>query len=127
MCPGGFIVPAASGPEQIVVNGMSPSNRGSRWSNSGMVVEIRPEDLENEELRMKNEEILSPSDNSSFGSTASILHSSLSMLSFQEHLERLCWQQGNRRQTAPAQRMADFVNRTAASVPTCPRRRTPPA
>ena len=49
MCPGGFIVPAASGPEQIVVNGMSPSNRGSRWSNSGMVVEIRPEDLENEE------------------------------------------------------------------------------
>ena len=111
MCPGGFIVPAASGPEQIVVNGMSPSNRGSRWSNSGMVVEIRPEDLENEELRMKNEEILSPSDNSSFGSTASILHSSLNMLFFQEHLERLCWQQGNRRQTAPAQRMADFVNR----------------
>ena len=111
MCPGGFIVPAASGPEQIVVNGMSPSNRGSRWSNSGMVVEIRPEDLENEELRMKNEEILSPSDNSSFGSTASILHSSLNMLFFQEHLERLCRQQGNRRQTAPAQRMADFVNR----------------
>ena len=89
MCPGGFIVPAASGPEQIVVNGMSPSNRGSRWSNSGMVVEIRPEDLPQ----------------------SSILHSPLSMLSFQEHLERLCWQQGNRRQTAPAQRMADFVNR----------------
>lgn len=111
MCPGGFIVPAASGPEQIVVNGMSPSNRGSRWSNSGMVVEIRPEDLENEELRMKNEELLGDDRNSSFGSTASILHSSLNMLSFQEHLERLCWQQGNRRQTAPAQRMADFVNR----------------
>ena len=34
MCPGGFIVPAASGPEQVVVNGMSPANRGSRWSNS---------------------------------------------------------------------------------------------
>ena len=111
MCPGGFIVPAASGPEQIVVNGMSPSNRGSRWSNSGMVVEIRPEDLENEELRMKNEELLGDDRNSSFGSAASILHSSLNMLSFQEHLERLCWQQGNRRQTAPAQRMADFVNR----------------
>lgn len=45
MCPGGFIVPAASGPEQVVVNGMSPSNRGSRWSNSGMVVEIQPEDI----------------------------------------------------------------------------------
>ena len=40
MCPGGFVVPAASGPRQIVVNGMSPSNRGSRWSNSGMVVEL---------------------------------------------------------------------------------------
>ena len=40
MCPGGFVVPAASGPHQVVVNGMSPSNRGSRWANSGMVVEI---------------------------------------------------------------------------------------
>lgn len=106
MCPGGFIVPAASGPEQIVVNGMSPSNRGSRWSNSGMVVEIRPEDLKNEELwgneerRMKNEELLVGNGNST-----------LNMLFFQEYLEHLCWQQGNRKQTAPAQRMADFVNR----------------
>lgn len=106
MCPGGFIVPAASGPEQIVVNGMSPSNRGSRWSNSGMVVEIRPEDLENEELwgneelRIKNEELLVGNGNST-----------LNMLFFQEYLEHLCWQQGNRKQTAPAQRMADFVNR----------------
>ena len=46
MCPGGFVVPAASGPNQIVVNGMSPSNRGSVWANSGMVVEIRPEDID---------------------------------------------------------------------------------
>ena len=98
MCPGGFIVPAASGPEQIVVNGMSPSNRGSRWSNSGMVVEIRPEDLP--QLRMENGEWKMNDE-----------HAPLRMLSFQEHLERLCWQQGNRRQTAPAQRMADFVNR----------------
>ena len=45
MCPGGFVVPAASGPHQLVVNGMSPSNRGTKWSNSGMVVETRPEDL----------------------------------------------------------------------------------
>ena len=45
MCPGGFVVPAASGPEQIVVNGMSPSNRGSVWANSGMVVELQPEDF----------------------------------------------------------------------------------
>ena len=105
MCPGGFIVPAASGPEQIVVNGMSPSNRGSRWSNSGMVVEIRPEDLQ--QLKTGNGEWEMNDEDSQF----STLNSPLSMLSFQEHLERLCWQQGNRRQTAPAQRMADFVNR----------------
>ena len=51
MCPGGFVVPAASGPHQIVVNGMSPSNRGGRWSNSGMVVELHPEDLGNPDMQ----------------------------------------------------------------------------
>nr|WP_302830309.1 FAD-binding protein [uncultured Bacteroides sp.] len=103
MCPGGFVVPAASGPQQIVVNGMSPSNRGSRWSNSGMVVELRPEDLENEELRMTSEEWAAH--NASNG------NSSLKMMFFQEYLERLCWQQGNMKQTAPAQRMADFTKK----------------
>ncbi len=84
MCPGGFVIPAATGKQQIVVNGMSPSNRGGRWSNSGMVVEIRPEDIGgNDPLRMMN---------------------------WQEGIERDCWQQGNMRQTAPAQRMADFAN-----------------
>ena len=106
MCPGGFVVPAASGPEQIVVNGMSPSSRGSKWSNSGMVVELRPEDLENEELIMTNEELPSGRD-----SSLSTLHSSLKMMAFQERLERLTWQQGNMRQTAPAQRMVDFVHK----------------
>lgn len=50
------MVPAASGPEQLVVNGMSPSNRGGRWSNSGMVVELRPEDIGagNDPLAMMN-------------------------------------------------------------------------
>ena len=62
MCPGGFVVPAANGPHQIVVNGMSPSNRGSKWSNSGMVVEIRPEDLAENNLfyrriKTKSEEL----------------------------------------------------------------------
>lgn len=85
MCPGGFVVPAASGPQQIVVNGMSPSNRGSRWSNSGMVVELRPEDVEGDEV--------------------------LKMMNYQEELERLSWQQGNMKQTAPAQRMADFTKK----------------
>lgn len=89
MCPGGFVIPAASGPQQIVVNGMSPCNRGSRWSNSGMVVEIRPEDVE------KDESSPSPP--------------ALKMMRFQENLERLCWQQGNMKQTAPAQRMVDFT------------------
>ncbi len=95
MCPGGFVVPAASGPEQLVVNGMSPSNRGSRWSNSGMVVEIRPEDL-----RKKDLDILTDAPNST-----------LCMMNFQEQLEKLCWQQGNFKQTAPAQRMYDFVKK----------------
>lgn len=98
MCPGGAVVPAASGPEQIVVNGMSASHRGSRWSNSGMVVEIRPEDIPS----INNEQL------------ASLQHStsdSLAMLHLQEELERQCWMQGNRRQTAPAQRMVDFTRK----------------
>lgn len=90
MCPGGFVVPAASGPEQLVVNGMSPSNRGSRWSNSGMVVELRPEDMP--ALGVEGDDVLR------------VMH-------FQEELERMCWQQGNRKQTAPAQRMADFCDK----------------
>lgn len=100
MCPGGFVVPAASGPEQLVVNGMSPSNRGSKWSNSGMVVELHPEDLSETSLVafMKTE-----------GREAST-DDPLAMLNFQEALERQCWLNGNRMQTAPAQRMVDFVN-----------------
>ena len=92
MCPGGFVVPAASGPEQVVVNGMSPSNRNGRWSNSGMVVEIRPED----------EAHVLPQNETQDGV--------LSMMLLQEELERQCWLQANRLQTAPAQRMTDFVN-----------------
>ena len=100
MCPGGFVIPAATGKEQIVVNGMSPASRGTAWSNSGMVVEVRPEDLF--------------SSKDSCGAVAnsplSTLHSPLRVMHFQEELEKICWQQGNMRQTAPAQRMADFVN-----------------
>ena len=99
MCPGGFVVPAASGPEQVVVNGMSPSNRGSRWSNSGMVVELHPEDLDQKELRIEGAKSLGQ------------IPEQLRMLHFQEELERLCWLQGGRKQTAPAQRMADFCHR----------------
>ena len=97
MCPGGIVVPAASGPEQIVVNGMSPSQRNSPWSNSGMVVELHAEDLADPTLLEKG--------------TIQDLKSPLAMMEFQEYLERIAWIQGNRRQTAPAQRMTDFVNR----------------
>ena len=102
MCPGGFVIPAATGPEQIVVNGMSPSNRGTRWSNSGMVVEVHPEDL------AEIERGGTAADNSHTDEAQGM--DPLCMMHFQEHLEKDCWQQGNRKQTAPAQRMADFVN-----------------
>ncbi len=103
MCPGGFIIPAATGPEQIVVNGMSPSNRGTRWSNSGMVVEVHPEDLAEIERGGT-----AAADNDHTDAAQGM--DPLSMMRFQEQLEKNCWQQGNRKQTAPAQRMADFVN-----------------
>ena len=98
MCPGGFVVPAASGPEQVVVNGMSPSNRGSKWSNSGMVVEIRPEDTEVDQWLVAN-------------GKADKVESVLKLMHFQEELERQSWLQGGMKQTAPAQRMVDFTNR----------------
>ncbi len=92
MCPGGFVIPAATGKEQIVVNGMSPSNRGTEWSNSGMVVELRPEDISGDSV--------------------------LRVMEYQERLERECWRQGNCQQTAPAQRMEDFVRgRMSSNLP----------
>ncbi len=117
MCPGGFVIPAATGPQQIVVNGMSPSNRGTKWSNSGMVVEIRPEDVKG---MMPSEahgggEVPAGAGALSDGSVGAAggdvgNDGLLDVMRFQQWLERLCWQQGNMRQTAPAQRMADFVN-----------------
>lgn len=83
MCPGGIIIPAVSDQGQLVVNGMSPSNRGSRWANSGMVVEILPEDI--------------PGDDP------------LRLMRYQEGIERAFWQDASRTLNAPAQRMTDFV------------------
>ena len=94
MCPGGFVIPAATDRQQIVVNGMSPASRGTVWSNSGMVVEIQPFD----DLTISQSDDMEP------------VPDSLKVMRFQEELERMCWQQGNMQQTAPAQRMADFVN-----------------
>ena len=109
MCPGGFVIPAATGPEQLVVNGMSPSNRGTAWSNSGMVVETHPEDVapfvKDHQAVLEEIELRRQEDSSLFTP-----HSSLQMMYFQEILEKQCWQQGNMKQTAPSQRMTDFVN-----------------
>ena len=111
MCPGGFVIPAATDKEQIVVNGMSPANRGTRWSNSGMVVEVRPEDLGSERLELRSESYdYLYGEDSNHTSYFSPLTSQLKVMAFQEQLERLCWQQGNMKQTAPSQRMSDFVN-----------------
>lgn len=86
MCPGGFIIPAASAPGQMVVNGMSPSSRGTRWANSGMVVEVLPEDIPGD-----------PTENP------------LKMMQFQEDIERRFFEEGDGSQNAPAQRMKDFT------------------
>lgn len=87
MCPGGVIVPAASAPGQLVVNGMSPSHRNTHWANSGMVVEVRLEDL--------------PAQYAQFGP--------LAMMHFQADMERTCFEQAGCSQVAGAQRMKDFV------------------
>ncbi len=95
MCPGGFIVPSATSQEEVVVNGMSPSERNSPYANSGMVVEIRPEDL------------LKYSD-----------HGEMAGLEFQKELELAAWINGGRTQRAPAQRLMDFVSgRVSSSLP----------
>jgi len=95
MCPGGFIVPSATSQEEVVVNGMSPSGRNSPYANSGIVVEIEPEDL---------------AKYSSFGELAGI--------EFQKELEREAWKNGGHTQRAPAQLLADFVNGdNSASLP----------
>lgn len=87
MCPGGYIIPAASAPGQVVVNGMSPANRGTRWANSGMVVEVLPEDIPNE-----------PGEDAA-----------LKMMRFQERIEKAFFEASECTQRAPAQRMTDFV------------------
>ena len=96
MCPGGFIIPAASAPGQLVVNGMSPSGRTSPYANSGIVTEVRPEDFAH--LRAKWGE--------------------LAGLRFQQEFEERARRFGGERQIAPAQRVADFVaGRASGTLP----------
>jgi len=87
MCPGGFIVPAATANGEVVVNGMSPSKRNNPFANSGIVVEI---DAEKDLFKYEK-----------FGS--------LKGLQFQKDLEKLAYNAGGRSQVAPAQRLTDFV------------------
>jgi uncharacterized protein len=89
MCPGGFIVPAATENDEIVVNGMSLARRDSPFANSGIVVTVEPED------------------------TASLQpeHGALAGMAFQRELETVAKQAGGGGQIAPAQRAIDFVNR----------------
>ena len=116
MCPGGTVVPAASGPEQLVVNGMSASTRNSPWSNSGMVVELHADDLADRTL-------LDDADRKGLNEWLAErglderldMESPLRMMHLQEWMERVAWLQGNRKQTAPAQRMSDFVNNRLSS------------
>lgn len=92
MCPGGFIVPAATAPGELVVNGMSPSRRDSKFANSGMVVSVELEDLPEYQK---------------FGA--------LSAMHFQADIEKKAWELAGKNQVAPAQRMVDFVNHKVSS------------
>ncbi|SFN77129.1 hypothetical protein SAMN04488519_1028 [Algoriphagus ornithinivorans] len=92
MCPGGFIVPAATSPGELVVNGMSPSRRDSRFANSGMVASVELEDL-----RTYHQ----------FGPLAA--------MHFQADIEKKAWEAGGKTQVAPAQRMVDFVQKRVSS------------
>lgn len=95
MCPGGFIIPAASAPGQLVVNGMSPSARGTKWANSGMVVEVLPEDV-------ADTPDCPP----------------LKMMRYQEMIEKAYFAESGFTQNAPAQRMGDFVDgKPSTSLP----------
>jgi hypothetical protein len=96
MCPGGMVVPAATSPGELVVNGMSPSHRGGKFANSGMVTEIRAEDI--------------PIEFHKFGLFAG--------LEFQQAIERACFHEAGESQLAPAQRLADFTSgKRSSSLP----------
>lgn len=101
MCPGGFVVPSSSGPDEIVVNGMSAAARNSRWSNAAIVVEIRPEDIP-AEYKKQAEDMGCPQ---------------IAGLLFRTAMEKAAWNNGNG-QAAPAQRLKDFLdNKKSADLP----------
>lgn len=92
MCPGGFMVPAATAPGEVVINGMSPSRRDSRFANSGIVVSAEPADF------------------------AGVGEGPFAGLDLQRTVERDAWRMAGGTQTAPAQRLTDFVNGVVSST-----------
>lgn len=102
MCPGGFVVPSASAPGEIVVNGMSAAERNSKWSNAAIVTEIRPEDIPQGFVKEAEKK----------GCRA------LAGLYFRADLEKLAYKNG-KGQAAPAQRLSDFLdNKLSEDLPT---------
>lgn len=97
MCPGGIIAPCATGPEQVVTNGWSPSKRNNPYANSGIVLGLTLNDFK-----------------------PFAKHGELAGLAFQTELEKNAWLAGGKTQTAPAQRLQDFVNgKLSSSLPNC--------
>jgi uncharacterized FAD-dependent dehydrogenase len=93
MCPGGFIVPAATSPGEVVVNGMSPSRRDSKYANSGIVVAVEDADFKDYQM-----------------------HGPLAGMYFQAEIERKACEIAGNRQTAPAQRLMDFVEKKTSGL-----------
>ncbi len=109
MCPGGVIVPASTEDSEIVVNGMSPASRGTRWSNAAIVVEIRPEDIPKGELPPEHR----------YRDLPETVQHALIGLRYQEMIEHLAKKAGSG-QKAPAQRLTDFMKgKFSASLPAC--------
>lgn len=95
MCPGGVIAPCATSPGEIVTNGWSSSRRARATANSGIVVELREEDFKPFEK-----------------------HGALAAVEFQKMIEKKAWEMGGKTQTAPAQRLTDFLDgRISQSLP----------
>lgn len=97
MCPGGFIVPSATSPGEVVVNGMSPSKRDSKFANSGIVVAVENQDLKDYQK-----------------------HGNFAALAFQSEIEKKACQATGGQQKAPAQRLSDFIgNQLSQNLPDC--------
>ena len=109
MCPGGIIAPAATNPEELVVNGWSPSKRNNPYANSGIVAEVQANDLKD----LKDFTAIT-------GKEKKVLTTELGMLYFQQYVERKAFSAGGGKFVAPAQRLVDFTeNKLSITLPDC--------